>query len=110
MSQTNLMQMADILLAPSPEPTMPVWLVLAGSIIVFMFLFMMWRYLTQPIIRLQRHLKRGKLSPREGAHRLARLAHYDNELQQQIDQLRFQRKPPDRSELMVLINKVKHGR
>lgn len=110
MNETNLVQMADILLAPPPESTLSAWLILAGFIILFILLLLLWRYLTQPLTHLQRHLKQGKLTPREAAHYLAHISNAPIEIQQQINQLRFQRQPPEPGELFMLIKRVKHGR
>ena len=74
MSQVNLLEMADILLPVPPEQLMPTGFMLiagiAGLISIVIISFLLWRYLTQPIIQLERHLKQDKLSPREAAHLL----------------------------------------
>lgn len=109
-NETNLTQMADILLSPPSEPVMSTWLILTGLIILILIFLLLWRYFTQPLTQLQRHLLKGQLTPREAAHHLARIAKVPIELQQQINRLRFQRQRPERSELFNLIKQVKHGR
>lgn len=103
-------QMADILLPLSPEPDYLLWVVLWGLIILVIFLWLLWRYLTQPLQRLQRRLRQGQVAVRDAAHQLAHLLPPEHDLQHEIDQLRFQRRRPEATELLVLINKVKHGR
>lgn len=109
-NQTNLIQMADILMPPSPESSLLVWLILAGILIICVIFILLWWYFMQPLTQLQRQLKQGKLSTREAAHQLAHLANTEIKLQHQIDRLRFQRQTPEFNELLILINKVRHGR
>jgi len=106
----NQAHMADILLPISPEPALSAWIVLVVLIAVLILLILLWQYLKQPLVLLKRQLKQGKLSPREAAHRLAHITNADIKLQQQVDQLRFQRQAPEYDELLILIDKVKYGR
>ena len=119
MSQVNLVKMADILLPIPPEQVIPIWFVFimsgVGVISIVIVFFLLWYHLTQPLALLERHLKQDKLSPREAAHLLASLVREKKrrtniQLLQQIDHLRFQRQAPKSSELLSIINRVKHGR
>ncbi|MCU7800615.1 MAG: hypothetical protein KZQ70_10825 [gamma proteobacterium symbiont of Lucinoma myriamae] len=131
MSQVKLVEMADILLPVSPEQLMPIGFTLvitsAGFICIVIVFFFLWRYLTQPLMQLERHLKQNKLSSREAAHVLASIVRKtthvkdkvrgkikdkekNKKLMKQIDQLRFQRSVPKNSDLLNLISSVKHGR
>ena len=121
MPQPNIAQMSDIFLTFPAEEQIPVGLLLveisAGLIFVVIIIFLLWKYFKTPLAILERHLKQGKLSPREAAHGLAHLLQIknnntiiDNSLQHQIDLIRFQRQAPDINNLLTLINKVKHER
>ena len=118
--------MSDIFLPLPPEQVMPVWLlfvaITAALFILLILSLLLWKYIKEPLSILERQLKQGGLSSRETAHCLAHLVRTktktktktenteNSDMQQQIDQLRFQRQTPDVNELLILINKVKHDR
>ncbi len=122
MTQARLEQMADIYLSAAPDTDIPVWLLLTGIIIsligLFFILYFLWQYFNDPLTELEHQLKQEKLSSREAAHRLAYLLdlretkkHKNNQLTRpQIDHLRFQRQPPESSELLALIVRAKYER
>ncbi len=120
MPQPNIAQMSDIFLTLPAEEQISVWLLLveiSAGLIFVIIIFLLWKYFKTPLAILERHLKQGKLSPREAAHGLAHLLQIknnntiiDNSLQHQIDRIRFQRQAPDINNLLTLINKVKHER
>ncbi len=113
MNQTDLKleQMTDIFLPLVAEDFIPFWLVFIAIIAVILVFYYLWRYFKIPMIKLERHLKQGKLPPREAAHRLAYLSLLkSNHLQQQINQIRFQRRTPEINTLLILIEKIKRDR
>lgn len=135
MSQVKLVEMADILLPVPPEQFMSLGFTLVitcvGLISVVIVSFLLWHYQTQPLKQLERHIKQNKLSSREAAHVFASIVRKttdvkgklknkvkgkfkdkekNKKLMKQIDQLRFQRSAPKNSDLLKLINSVKHGR
>ena len=63
-----------------------------------------WRQRSNPIAGIRRALKRGELSPREAAHRLAAF-----QPSEQLDKLRFQRVEPEvHAVLQLLKSDVEH--
>ncbi len=127
MNQSNLSRMSDIFLPLPPEQVMPVWwlfvAITAALLVLLILSLLLWKYIKEPLSILEHQLKQGRLSSRETAHCLAHLVRTksktktktktkteNSDMQQQIDQLRFQRQTPDVNELLILINKVKHDR
>lgn len=127
MNQSNLSRMSDIFLPLPPEQVMPVWwlfvAITAALLVLLILSLLLWKYIKEPLSILEHQLKLGRLSSRETAHCLAHLVRTksktktktktkteNSDMQQQIDQLRFQRQTPDVNELLILINKVKHDR
>ena len=109
---SNITQMADIFVVLPAQSILADWLlfmlIVSGLIILLMFFFAWFR---APLVKLERYLKQGRLSPREAAHCLAQLTAADNKkINKKIDQLRFQRQPPDSNDLLSLIAEVKHDR
>jgi len=110
----KLDQMADILLAPAPETPIPLWLFFAAMsvalLILFFLLFLFWKLFKQPLLKLEHDLKQDKVQTREAAHCLARLLdkNKNTKISRQIDQLRFQRQPPDINTLLSVIDTLKH--
>ena len=113
MNQTDLKldQMTDIFLPVVSENFVPDELVFLIILAATLVLYYLWQYFKTPIVKLERHLKQGKLSPREAAHRLASFSSFKSkQLQQQINQIRFQRQTPEINALLILIDKAKHDR
>lgn len=110
MEDGSLVRMADILLPTAQaQDTSPGLLpiVLAATLIVGLIA---WHRFNRPLGRLTRDLRRGNVSTRGAAHRLAGLVHENVPLRLQIDRLRFRRRPPDSSELLALIEKARDDR
>jgi len=105
----KLDQMADILLAPAPEPQVSLWLFFAAtSVVLLMLLLFFWKKFNQPLAKLERDLKQDNIQPRDAAHSLAHLLAKNSKMSKQVDQLRFQRQTPDIEQLISIIDKLKH--
>ncbi len=102
--------MADIL-PPLAQAADSSW------ILFFIFLpptlllvFYVWRKFTQPLAKLTRELRKGKLSPRKTAHRLAQLPLKNQELLTHLDSLRFGQASPSHEDVFALLRRVKNDR
>lgn len=110
MNNETLAQMADILpLLPEPTAGAGVLPVVILVIAVFSISWLAWRHYRSPFTRLSRNLRSGKLSPREVSHQLAQLVAKNTALGQQLDHIRFRRRPPDTREVSQLMQQVRRG-
>ena len=112
---SHITQMADIFLPEPPQPIVSdevLFIVLAIIVSTLIMLYLQW--FNAPLIKLKRHLKQGKLSPRETIHHLAQLLTPSEknkhgpelEIRKKIDLMRFQRQPPNHNEVLSLINSL----
>jgi len=107
---SNITQMTDIIFLQPVETS-----VSDGMLFIFiaiclsiLFLFFLIKF-KSPLAKLERYLKKGKVSPREIAHQLAQLMSSDNKkINKEIDLFRFQRQPPDSDEILRLISEIKN--
>lgn len=109
MNDTALLRMADILM-PLPAHPSGVWLAWPIAALLLATLLVLWWRRRQPLRYLIRALRRGRLSPRAAADRLARLIPDDASLRGELDRLRFQRQSPDAAAVERLIRQVSDGR
>lgn len=76
-----------------------------ATLLIALLAWRVWRQRSNPIARIRRALKRGELSPREAAHRLAAY-----QPSAQLDKLRFQKvEPQAQAVLKLLKGDVEHG-
>lgn len=109
MNETPLVRMADILL-PQPVQQGAAWGAWSiAALLLALLLVLWWRRWRQPLRRLYRALKRGRVSPRAAADRLAGLIPDDAALRGELDRLRFQRQSPDATTVERLIRQVSDG-
>jgi uncharacterized membrane protein YciS (DUF1049 family) len=115
MNQNNYeaSQMADIFSVLTPQTVLSDWLlfivIAACFSILLLVCWRLWLSYQAPLLKLERYLKRGKLSPSEAAHHLAKIMTTDDKkIKKKIDQLRFQRQAPKVNDLLSLIDKVKY--
>lgn len=111
----KITQMSDIFVTLPVVELSPLWqqlIIIAAGLLGVIVIFFIYKKLTTPLAQLERHLKQGRLSPRQAAHGLAHIipdnVSISSSLQRQIEHIRFQRQVPDINKLLDLINKVKH--
>lgn len=107
MNDKPIVEMADIL-PPLVEQqsSSDFWLILLVLSIALVLGVFLWRYYHSPLKQLSSSLSKGCKSPRQVAHQLALLVMEKPELAQELDQLRFQRQPPDADQVRQLIKRA----
>jgi len=114
---SNIIQMADIFMPAPPQAIVSDELLFFIPLIILVFIILFLKWFKAPLVKLTRNLKQGKLSSRETLHCLALLleASKNNKqgselkISKKINQLRFQRHPPNHSEVLSLIKRLQHN-
>ena len=113
MNEQKLVQMTDILPLPeASEISSVVWVFIMGALVVIFAGIMLWNISRSPLIRISRQLKNDTISTRSASHQLAQYIKHskrieDQEVQDKLDLMRFQRKHPDKDQLLRLIKWIK---
>ena len=105
MTPTDLDGITDILPLAQPSP----WPALTAALFIMLLallLFLSFRFF-DPLRKIERQLRGGKIGARQAAHRLARHARHKPRIAGRLDRLRFARKPPDPAELLRLIEALR---
>ena len=105
MTPADLDGIADILPLAQPSPW-PALITALLIVLLALFVFFSFRYFN-PLARIERQLRGGKIASRRAAHMLARHARHDPRIASRLDRLRFARRPPDPAELLRLIEALR---
>ncbi|MBC8209995.1 MAG: hypothetical protein H8E21_02930 [Gammaproteobacteria bacterium] len=90
MNQNSPLRLVDILaLEPVAQHSSALLFWLLAVALMMITLYLALRYYRQPLRQLQRQLLTQQLSPRQAAHRLARIVALNAEQQAQLQVLRF---------------------
>jgi len=114
---SNITQMADIFMPAPPQAIVSDELLFFIPLIILVFIILFLKWFKAPLVKLTRDLKQGKLSSRETLHSLALLLEASKNNKQgselkvskKINQLRFQRHPPNHNEVLSLIKRLQHN-
>jgi hypothetical protein len=107
MNENSAIRMVDILALEPAAQNSNLLLMIILPVACLLLLWLGLRYYREPVRQLQRQLQRQQLSPREAAHRIARVALLNTEQHAQLQQMRFSRTSPTPQAMLNFIRELK---
>ena len=113
MNEQKLLQMTDILPLPeSSAVSSVVWVFIMAALLAIFAGIMLWHRSRSSLSRISRQLNNDSISTRTASHQLAQYIKHNQrieyqELQHELDLMRFQPRDPDKDQVLRLIKWIK---